>query len=623
MKDPSGFDAFYADVRDRLLHQTYALTGDLPASQTAVRDSFIHAWHHWRKVSHLPDPEAWARPVAWAHARRRSGARIWHRDKSTDPEVGRTLDALGRLTDMQRSVLVLAHLTSQPLEALAKEVGLPRDAAERELQTATSQYALHRGADSATIRASLEALRAPTTDAPWPRSTIIRRAGTARRRGHAFVGVAAVVSVLVLSGLAVTRADGVHPQLAKEQERVTLQPLPELVAEPPADLSTDEMLAADQVSRVAPKLAWAVDSTQEDAEVEEPVLPCQSTPAADPRSQQILVRSFAGTDAAGRTGKRAAAPATAYQSSELSPNARAAHRAFTTTAVWYAGCAQGQVQLQETRRVSGVGDEATMVVLRSWGKTAGTMVVGVARTGRVTTTTMSSTATRPRLDASGTLLAAAVNGLCGTPGSGRCASPPRLVPAPPIPVGVVPGMLDTVDLPQVTQIRQPWVGTEPTMARANAAATQCDQTDFTGPAVSHALTRSFLIPEAQLPDTFGLTQTVATLPAPRAAAFVETIRKRLATCEDDNLGTTVTRVVNESTKRTDLTVWNVQVEISDQQTVTYLMGVTRAGSAVAQVGFTPTSAVRMAPGDFLALVRRAEARLPQMPAPKKAERSSG
>src|SRR6478735_3073905 len=59
MRDPDEFDQFYKDVRTRLLLLTYCLTGDLPSSRAAVRDSFVVAWHHWRKVSRVEDPEAW------------------------------------------------------------------------------------------------------------------------------------------------------------------------------------------------------------------------------------------------------------------------------------------------------------------------------------------------------------------------------------------------------------------------------------------------------------------------------------------------------------------------------------------------------------------------------------
>src|SRR6478735_3638857 len=91
MRDPEQFDAFYKDARERLLVQTFALTGDLSAARSAVRDSFVAAWHHWRKVSRLEDPESWVRPHAWAHAQRRHTTRIWHRDKSLDAGSRATL----------------------------------------------------------------------------------------------------------------------------------------------------------------------------------------------------------------------------------------------------------------------------------------------------------------------------------------------------------------------------------------------------------------------------------------------------------------------------------------------------------------------------------------------------
>ncbi len=46
-----------------------------------------------------------------------------------------------------------------------------------------------------------------------------------------------------------------------------------------------------------------------------------------------------------------------------------------------------------------------------------------------------------------------------------------------------------------------------------------------------------------------------------------------------------------------------------------MMGVVRAGTAVGQVGFVPYRTVTMGPDAFVALVRRAAERLPQMPPP--------
>jgi DNA-directed RNA polymerase specialized sigma24 family protein len=133
MSDAERFDAFYAEARDRVLVQAFALTGDLPASRGAVRDAFIAAWHHWAKVRRLEDPEGWVRPHAWSHAQRRHTARIWHRDRSLDPGVRATLDALARLPVSSRRALLLTQLTTTSREEMAREVGLPLAEAERRL----------------------------------------------------------------------------------------------------------------------------------------------------------------------------------------------------------------------------------------------------------------------------------------------------------------------------------------------------------------------------------------------------------------------------------------------------------------------------------------------------------
>jgi DNA-directed RNA polymerase specialized sigma24 family protein len=184
MRNPDEFDAFYKDARDRLLLQTYALTGDLPASRSAVRDSFVVAWHHWRKVSRLDDPESWVGPPPPAPAPPRPTARLRHRDRGLGPEVRATLDALAKLPMTQRKTLLLTHLSSVSMADMAREVGLPRAEAERELQTATAQFAVHRDVATTSIRALFEPLREHIEFVRWPRSTIIRRAGPHRRPGH-------------------------------------------------------------------------------------------------------------------------------------------------------------------------------------------------------------------------------------------------------------------------------------------------------------------------------------------------------------------------------------------------------------------------------------------------------
>ena len=177
-------------------------------------------------------------------------------------------------------------------------------------------------------------------------------------------------------------------------------------------------------------------------------------------------------------------------------------------------------------------------------------------------------------------------------------------------------MLAEVDLPPVTGVDHPWVGTEPRKAMVNVAATRCDEADFSGKAMSNNVTRSFLIPTAKLPVQFGLTQTVGSLPVRQARQFVDRIRSRMASCSDRDLGTTVNRLAQVASKKQDLTVWRVTIEITDNESVVYLMGIARTGTSLAQIGFVPAPRVQMAPGAFADLVERALDRLVRLPKPR-------
>ena len=614
MRNPDEFDAFYKDARDRLLLQTYALTGDLPASRSAVRDAFVAAWHHWRKVSRLDDPEAWARPHAWAHAQRRHTARLWHREKGLDPEVLATLDALGKLPVNQRKTLLLTQLSSVSMADMAREVGLPQAQAERELQRATAQFAVHRDVATTSVRAMFEPLREHVAAAVrWPRSTIIRRAGTRRRRTHTAVGAVGAAVALVVTGALVTDVAGVRPTLGRDDHAATTATEMDGTARrvaTPETLPDSAMLTARQVAKGVAGPRWRVGETNDNTGGDGLVLPCQQERYADPRGTAALLRTFD----AGK-GKDAAA---AFQVTEVSGSGKAADRTFDRTLDWYAGCGDARVQLLSTHRVARVGDEAMLLVLRAW-KQPSTMVVGVARSGQLTTTTLSRVPGEraPDLDRSAGLLATAVDGLCHLPDAGACAGRPRHAVAPAVPVGQVPGMLGEIDLPPVTGVVRRWVGTEPRRAVTNVAATSCDRADFSAPPMTNNMTRSFLVPGAKVPDEFGLTETVGSMPAARAHAFVERVRAKLDACPDKDLGTDVSLLAEQTTRTSDLSVWHVSTEISDKSTVDFLMGIARDGTSIAQVGFVPSGRVTMASGAFPALVRRALDRLAAMPPPAK------
>jgi hypothetical protein len=269
------------------------------------------------------------------------------------------------------------------------------------------------------------------------------------------------------------------------------------------------------------------------------------------------------------------------------------------------------MQLMSVRRIERLGDAAQQYVLRSWGKPGATFVLGVARTGRINTITLTRTAGAVHPDLAGNLrlLSTAVDDLCPTTLGGHCSALPKPVSVSAPPAGKLPMMLSEFDLPPAAGVGQPWVGTTPRQAVHNVAATGCDQSSFHGGAWKHDATRSFLVPGGHLAAAFGITETVGRLPAAKAEHFVDGVRAKLASCADRELGTKVLRLGGGPT----WTAWRVRTQVTAKQTLTFFMGIVRSGGAVAQVGFVADGRHTMETSQFVALVHRAGERLHAMP----------
>ena len=276
MRSPETFDAYYVETRTRLLHEAYALTGDAPASRAAVRDAFVVAWHHWRKVGMLDDRDGYIRPLAFRRARRRHTARIWHRDKSLAPSARTTLDALSKLTARQRELLVLNGLSALTLTDIGRMVGLQRSDAERELQTATSQFALHRDVRTTDIPQLLRDLAEPLADARWPRATVIRRAGAARRRTHTVIGAGLATAALVAAGSLVATGSGAEATSLSEEkatEGITVHAPAAATGEQIIDEAA--LLGDTQMARYGSGLDWAETATTDNLAGDGLLAPCQ------------------------------------------------------------------------------------------------------------------------------------------------------------------------------------------------------------------------------------------------------------------------------------------------------------------------------------------------------------
>ncbi len=624
MRSPETFDAYYVETRTRLLHEAYALTGDAPAARAAVRDAFVVAWHHWRKVALLDDRDGYVRPLAFRRARRRHTARIWHRDKSLDPEARHTLDALSKLSSRQRELLVLNGLSAISLSGISRTVGLPRSDAERELQTATSQFALHRDVPTTEVRRLLGDLAGPLESIRWPRATVIRRAGGARRRTHTVIGAGLATAALVVTGSLVAAGADAEPTSLSDElvtPGVTVHAADSATGEPIIDETA--LLSADQMSRFGRGLDWAETATTDNLAGDGLLAPCQRERFSDPDGVTALARTWEGSTtrvvrtqvgkgARERTRKRRVtrAESTAVQLVEMSRDADQAAQSFETASVWYAGCTDPRTQLLSTRAVKRVGDAARTFRLRSWGRTPATITVGVARTGSLVVTNVVRSQGRAVSDrATLTGLAAAVNALCGSEGAARCSGRARARTTLPLDIGTPRGLLAVVDLPPVSAVRGPWVGLAPERARNNYASTRCDRTTFVGKGIKRARTRTFLFPETPNASQLGLTQAVGSMKPAAARRFVEVVRTRIRQCGQANLGTSVTTLTSSSSRARDLTVWALSFELNDSQSFPFLMAIVRDGTEVSQLGFAPVRNMTMSRTDFVALARRVVERL--------------
>ena len=131
------FDEFYTSSFARVTGQLYAMIGDRDEAQDCVQEAFVRAWAHRRKLEHTGHPEAWVRTTAyrlavsrWRRlrvARRPADRALAPAVRSEAPDEGRValVTALRRLPEAQRQALVLHHLCDLPVQAVAREVGVP------------------------------------------------------------------------------------------------------------------------------------------------------------------------------------------------------------------------------------------------------------------------------------------------------------------------------------------------------------------------------------------------------------------------------------------------------------------------------------------------------------------
>ena len=170
VRDTEDFDAFYAATSRRVLHQVYAVCGDLAEAQDVVQEAYARLWQKWSTVAAYDSPEAWVRLVAWRLAANRwRGARrrlaAWTRHGEPPPTPGpgpervAIVAALRTLPEKQRRVVVLHYLYVLPIAEIAASTGMPVGTVKAYLHRARAALAVALGDDVRTDKESVDVNR--------------------------------------------------------------------------------------------------------------------------------------------------------------------------------------------------------------------------------------------------------------------------------------------------------------------------------------------------------------------------------------------------------------------------------------------------------------------------------
>ncbi|UYM03898.1 SigE family RNA polymerase sigma factor [Solicola gregarius] len=592
------FDSFYDSTRQYVLHQVYALSGDLGIATTSVKDAYSRAWQGWSKVRSR-DPLAFVRSEAWRQSvlHRRPHLR---RRKHSDGQDQELLDALHELPANARRLLVLQTIGELGPDDAAREVGVTEESVASATDTAGAALERRLGTDRPSIEARLRDLRAVTDGVPFERPSLARRRAQRRGRRRTVGVIAAGVLAVVGAGVVVTQggpldnaADAAGPharQLADPDE------LP---------MADDDMLDDSQLRDIDGK-PWKATDTSSGMRQRDNLSTCTPQRFADPRAAGGWVRTFAPDDDSGQY---------AVQSLEVSRDEKSAEAGYRRTVSWYADCSVPRLQLMRSYTLRHDGRETVMMQMRRWDDPTRTYTIGVTHSELVTTTLVHSAKGNrgANVDKFSRAVDESLAPLCDDDDRG-CAKPGKVRPSLPPATSTAPEFLGVVDLPPVKNVDKMWVGTDPEGANPNPSATACDKAEFKGKTIDSAQARTFVIPEepalsdAQSP--FGISQTVGDFKNQKAAvAFMRDAIGRIGKCEEDDLTAKVHDGKRIASKGITGNTWRLTFEVDDKHTVDYRLGLVRAGGRVAQVTFAPLDKYDMRPADFDRLVARAGARL--------------
>lgn len=382
---------------------------------------------------------------------------------------------------------------------------------------------------------------------------------------------------------------------------------------PPSDtlaLLGDASLLTPAAAKPIDDRPWRVAVTERTVTEETPVAACLSRDPADgePTAQQEVVRVLTSS---GKSAPTALHQAAAYASPEE------AAQAYAVAARTFGGCASPGAYIAEGAAVTGLGDQATGLVVNvvTGGKTQWHSIV-VSRTGRVLNVVDAVRSGDKALAITGVAraLGAVTATQCQAAG-GECAEAPAVKAAPPPLGGDVPGFLTTGDLPPAGKADQSWVATPVDQPSEDFLGSQCETVNWTRTGAEEAASRVYLVPSS---TTFGLNDIVLTMGSERAAdALVAKIRGDLQSCSKRQLTASVSKpsaVRGPGAAGSEVAGWTATVEQKTTEgTQRFRVGIVSAGTKVAYTFLNPLpDGYDLSPGEWNMVTVRAGQRMTQV-----------
>jgi hypothetical protein len=373
-------------------------------------------------------------------------------------------------------------------------------------------------------------------------------------------------------------------------------------------LSPAVMLTVDQAADLSGK-TWRVQKTETTPNADlNPACLGGDPVEGQPASQQLI------TQVLGSSGKKAPSAlhqATAYASTED------ATQAFAIAAKTLGGCPVAGSYIASGRTVSGLGDQATGVVVNAVdGSKVQVHSIVASRTGRVVNILdVAQPDSAISMTKVARTLAAVVTTQCG-PAGGTCDGTPKVKDGPPPLGGDEPGFLATGDLPPAKGQVSSWVGTATELPKDDFAGSGCEVVSWTTLDSESKTSRVYIYSDSGK-AFFGVNEIVLTMKDDAAATKLATkIKDNIGGCKKRTLTATVTgpeKVSSVGARNTEVTGWTsvVTQKVADG-TQKYRVGIVATGSKVVYTFLNPKGAYDFTDAQWDTVALRAGERATQV-----------